>query len=147
MRWVQYPINRETTVRDFFSRLRRKILRHPKRTPKTLLRVFCQARRFRRKLAQISLLVCSFPKKACRRRHASFLPEALVTQSNSKPNYCRINSKTLFGEILFILGHNVALCALTVVKVTRLPEDLESKLGKLLERKVEKSDVIGLEDK
>ena len=105
------------------------------------IKSFCGAQCFRRKLAQIALASLQFSQKATRRRHRIPLVSPIL-----KSNYRRIDRKSLFGEIFLVFGHNVTLCALAVVEVTRLPKDLKTKLGKRLKREVKKPNVVGLEN-
>ena len=74
----------------------------------------------------------------------------LPPSSNEKilltPSLDTVYREALCGEIFLIFGHNISICPFTVVKVVGEVYEPEITLGKLLEREVEKTAVVGLEE-
>ena len=62
-----------------------------------------------------------------------------------KSHPCRVNGETLGGEIGLILGHDVVSGLFGVVQVAGLPFDRQTCGGKLLQREVKESLIVGLE--
>jgi hypothetical protein len=57
----------------------------------------------------------------------------------------RADIKALFGEVLFILGHNVFVRLFASVKIAGMPHNIHTESLKFLKTEIEKSYVIGLE--